>query len=394
MSLRKVLDALGLERDILVMVTAVLILTLGTQLWSKYVPKYLEFLGASALIIGLYGSFQSAVSALYQYPGGVLADKMGSKNALITFTFVSIVGLLIYLFSPDWRLFLLGTFFVLTWESMSQPAIFSLIGDVLKKSRRAIGFSVQSILKRIPIILAPPIGGYLIETYGIEGGMRIGFTVSIVLALIAIVFQKRFYSEAKSLSKRPPIDMGRLWTEMRSPLKRLLVADIAARLASNTVKVYVVLYVLNILGASPLQYGLLISVQMITSILSYLPAAKLADIYGRKPFVALTFTFFALFPAVLITIPGPSLLPLAFIINGLREIGEPARKALIVDLAEGPYQGRTIGLYYLIRESIMIPASLIGGLLWSVSPQTPFIAASMVGSLGVLIFLTSKKHPT
>ncbi|RLI26223.1 hypothetical protein DRO57_01775 [Candidatus Bathyarchaeota archaeon] len=97
---------------------------------------------------------------------------------------------------------------------------------------------------------------------------------------------------------------------------------------------------------------------------------------------------------MLITIPGPSLLPLAFIINGLREIGEPARKALIVDLAEGSYQGRTIGLYYLIRESIIIPASLIGGLLWSVSPQTPFIAASMAGSLGVLIFLISKKHPT
>jgi len=74
-------------------------------------------------------------------------------------------------------------------------------------------------------------------------------------------------------------------------VKKLLVADIAARFASNTVKVYVVLYVLNILGASPLQYGLLISVQMIMSILSYLPAAKLTDIYGRKPFVALTFMF-------------------------------------------------------------------------------------------------------
>ena len=81
--------------------------------------------------------------------------------------------------------------------------------------------------------------------------------------------------------------------------------------------------------------------------------------------------------------------PLAFIIAGLREIGEPARKALIVDLAEKSHKGRSIGLYYLIRETIMIPASLLGGLLWDISPQTMFLAAFVVGTLGVVIFAKS-----
>lgn len=89
---------------------------------------------------------------------------------------------------------------------------------------------------------------------------------------------------------------------MGRPLKTLLLADIAARLASNTVKVYVVLYLLNVLRAEPLQYGLMISIQMATSIFSYFPAAKLADLYGRTPFVFLTFLFFALFPVSLIAI--------------------------------------------------------------------------------------------
>ncbi len=62
------------------MVVAISMLTLGTQLWSKYVPKYLELLNASTLIIGLYGSLESALSALYQYPGGVLADRMWVSN--------------------------------------------------------------------------------------------------------------------------------------------------------------------------------------------------------------------------------------------------------------------------------------------------------------------------
>lgn len=47
----------------------------------------------------------------------------------------------------------------------------------------------------------------------------------------------------------------------------------------------------------------------------------------------LTFGFFALFPLAVALSPGPGWLAGAFVIAGLRETGEPARKALIVDLA-------------------------------------------------------------
>lgn len=381
----RVLDWLGLERDVLVMIMAVLIITMGNQLWIKYLPKYLEHLGAGVLIIGLYGFIEQFVGAVYQYPGGALVDRIGSKNALIIFTVISIVGYIIYLISPSWEYVLLGTFFVLVWESMSQPAIFSLIGDALSRSKRAIGFSVQSILKRIPIVLAPPIGGYLLQLYGFEWGMKIGFSVSIIAALLAILVQNRFYTEKKRIAKEDIVLIG-LWKVMDSRLKRLLVSDILARTASYMVKVYIVLYVMNIIGAPSIVYGLMISVQMTTSILSYLPAAKLADIYGRKPFVTLTFSFFSLFPLALVLVKDQSFLPLAFIVAGLREIGEPARKALIVDLAGEEHRGKVIGLYYLIRESTTMPAPLIGGFLWLISPKLPFYTAFLIGLIGVLLF--------
>ena len=255
----------------MVMIIAVVILTLGGQIWAKYVPKYLEYLGASTLLIGLYGSIKAVVTALYQYPGGCVSDKLGPKRALVVFTLTAIAGYLIYLFTPDWRLFLIGTLFVLVWDSMSQPAIFSLIGETLKKSRRAIGFSVQSVLKRLPIIIAPPLGGYLIEIYGLEEGMKIGFLASIALALLALVFQEKFYVKTWSDNRRVRGRILTVWRWMDRGLKRLLVSDVLARLASNIISVYVVLYVLNILSASPVEYGLLISVQMATSILSYFP---------------------------------------------------------------------------------------------------------------------------
>ena len=72
--------------------------------------------------------------------------------------------------------------------------------------------------------------------------------------------------------------------------------------------------------------------------------------------------------------------------GGLREIGEPARKAMIVDLADPSRRGRTVGLYYLTRSLSITPAAAIGGLLWKIAPQVPFVTAGVIGIIGTIVF--------
>lgn len=166
---------LALERNVATMVGSVLVITMGSELWSRFTPKYLETLGAGALVIGLYGSLKLFLGAFYQYPGGVVADRLGPRRALVLFSIMASAGYTLYALSWSWEVFLVGTALVMIWDSMSQPAIFSLIGEALEKRWRAMGFSVQSILKRIPIVIAPPLGGLLIVRLGITSGMKIGF---------------------------------------------------------------------------------------------------------------------------------------------------------------------------------------------------------------------------
>ncbi|NOZ50806.1 MAG: MFS transporter [Chloroflexi bacterium] len=52
-------------------------------------PRYLEVLGASAWVIGAYGSLQRVVDALYQYPGGAVSDRLGRKRALVLFNMIA-----------------------------------------------------------------------------------------------------------------------------------------------------------------------------------------------------------------------------------------------------------------------------------------------------------------
>ena len=146
------------------------------------------------------------------------------------------------------------------------------------------------------------------------------------------------------------------------------------------------LYAINVIGIGAPAYGVLIGVQAATAILSYIPGARLADRVGRKPFVIATFSAFAAFPVAVILAHDFATLIVAFVIGGLREVGEPARKAMIVDLVRPSVRARSVGVYYLIRSVAIAPAAAIGGLLWNVTPALPFWLAGAVGLAGVALF--------
>jgi MFS family permease len=150
--------------------------------------------------------------------------------------------------------------------------------------------------------------------------------------------------------------------------------------------VLTIIYVTNVHGLSTARYGVLIAIQMTTSILVYVPAGKVADRVGRKPLVILTFVCFALFPLAVVAAGSFAMLIAAFVMGGLREIGEPARKAMIVDFAREDLRARSVGLYYLIRGLSITPAAVVGGFLWKITPEVPFIIAAAIGLLGTLIF--------
>ena len=383
-SLARLRTALGLERNVAVMLAAFLALGMGEELWSRFIPKYLELLGAGAWGVAVYGTLKDFLDAVYPYPGGWLADRLGRRAALVLFAVLAIGGYLIYMAAPSWGWILAGTVLVMAWSSLTLPAIFAVIGDHLPPARRAMGFGVQSVLKRVPIILAPPLGGALIASFGFAGGIRAGLAVTVLLALLGIAILRRAWVEAPP---PPPVAdrLGDLWRGMDGGLKRLLAADILARWAEGIPKFFILLFFIDVLGGTAVEFGSLTSLQMLAAALVYIPIARLADRLNRKPFVLLTFAFFALFPLALATARGAFWLTAAFVVAGLRETGEPARKALIVDLAAAGARGRAVGLYYLLRGLAVFPAPLAGGWLWTLDRRLPFYVAFAVGAAGFLV---------
>ena len=159
---------LGLNRNVAVLAASLFGLALGEELWQAYIPAYLTALGASGLVVGLFGSCKDLLDSVYQYPGGWLADRIGRRRALLLFTALAMAGYATYAIAPGWPLVFVGLFGVMAWKSGAFPMTFAVIGDSLPRERRAIAFSVQSILVRVPRVIGAPIGGLLIASLGID----------------------------------------------------------------------------------------------------------------------------------------------------------------------------------------------------------------------------------
>ncbi|HOX92128.1 MAG TPA: MFS transporter, partial [Spirochaetales bacterium] len=351
-----------------------------------FLPLYLLALGGSAWTVGLLNSMDNLLSALYSYPGGWLVDRIGHKKSLQIFTLIAMIGYLLVILIPDWRAVLIGSVFFISWTAVSLPAIMSLVSSAVPKNKRSFGVSLHSFVRRIPMALGPLVGGVLIGAYGKVIGVRIAFGAAMAMGLIALILVQRFMDDDKPRSTQEAGHATRLGDLFNPALRNLLASDILIRFAEQIPYAFVVIWAVNNNGLSALQFGVLTTIEMVTAMLVYIPVAKMADRYGKKPFVLMTFGFFTLFPLVLLFARSFAVFVIAFIVRGLKEFGEPTRKALIMDLAPEDAKARTFGAYYLVRDVVVSMAALSSAWLWNRGPAVNFLVAAGFGVVGTLWF--------
>jgi MFS family permease len=405
-----IVDFLGLRKNIIVLLTMVILVGLGEKMAERFLPLYLVALGGSTFAVGLLNGMDNLLSALYSFPGGYASDRLGFKRALALFNAIAMLGFVIVIVFPYWQAVLIGAVFFISWTAISLPATMDMVSAVLPKNQRTMGVSLHSLVRRIPMALGPVIGGVLIGLRGDRGGIRMAFVAALVLTGASLILQQLLIddkSHGNAQAERNPFRSVKL---ISPSLRRLLVSDILVRFCEQIPYAFVVLWCVKVNGISALQFGVLTTIEMVVAMLIYIPIAYLADKNTKKPFVVITFGFFTLFPLVLLWARSFWMLVIAFIVRGLKEFGEPTRKALIMDLAPEGHKATTFGTYYLLRDLVVSVAAFGGALLWDAtsatwlfeklgwtgtllpwmqsvaSPRLNFLVASGFGLLGTLHF--------
>jgi MFS family permease len=389
----KIANFFGLKRNLVILLLAIFVIGIGEELWMRFVPKYLQTLGATVFVIGLYDTLRTLLGAVYAYPGGVVVDRWGHRRAFLIFNIISIVGYALVLLVPHWGAVIVGMFLFLSWSCFSLPATFSLVAAALEASRHSMGIGVQSVIKRLPIMIAPFFGGILIDRFGVINGVRIALVISIVFSGLAILLQRQLRDEPKSVAAST--EQWGFWKSLRefnSPMRRLLLSDILVRFCERIPYAWVIIFAMDYIGVSGKEVGMLTAVEMLAAILCIIPASHYADRYGREPFVIVTFIMFTLFPvSLMIARAHPAysfgLLAVAFIIRGLKEFGDTSRKALIIGHCDPLRCGQMVGAYYLVRDLIVSVGAIVGAYLWALGAELNFLVATALGIAGTIFYI-------
>ncbi|MDB6015604.1 MAG: hypothetical protein JWR19_93 [Pedosphaera sp.] len=380
---------LALRRNTALLLVMLLLAGTGDRLWLGFAPKYLQTLGATTLIIGLFDALQTFLGAIYAYPGGWLTDHWGQRRSLVLFNALSLAGYGLVLVWHHWLALLVGSFLFLAWSALSLPATFSVVATSLSSEQHTMGIGVQSMVRRVPMMLGPLAGGWLIYHYGWEQGVKFALCGCITLSLATALFQWFMVEPKASMaasSRGGTVGFLGVVRSFTPGLRELLVSDILIRFCERIPFAFVILWAMNHAGVNAQQWGWLVCIEMLTAMLCYIPVAHLADKYGRRPFVLVTFLFFTLFPLMLMGADTFGWLAAAFAVRGLKEFGEPARKALIIGEAAPEMRARTYGAYYLIRDCVVTSGSFLGVWLWNMGPRANFAGAAVCGALGTLWF--------
>jgi hypothetical protein len=212
--------------------------------------------------------------------------------------------------------------------------------------------------------------------------------MALALGMISLYIQFRWMPHRKPNVATVSVSVREILSSFHPTLRRLLVAEIFTRWCDWLVREFVVVYVLLTLGQPDAFYGrVLVPTQHLIALATYLPIGGMTRHVGLQPFVGLTFALFALFPLVLAWTPAGWPLVIPFAVYGLREIGEPARKAMITSLMHESVRARGIGFYWGIRSFAISGAPLIGAVIWyAFGPVVLLHAAFGIGCVGAAVF--------
>ena len=393
---------LGINRATLAVLIVIGGLGLSEEIWRNFLAIQLKdsvtgvnqaaqvlnaakYMGIFAVLVNLLEGFGYII-------GGRVAHRLGPRVALLISALPMLIGFTLLLSVKEPWLIILGALLITNWEALSVPATFEVVGSEVPQNRRTIAFAVMSIQKRLPKVLGPLIGGFVMAV-----GYWLNLSLAFGLVILACLVQFFLLHRMKPKDHVKPVAVREVLRNIPPDLKRLLSAEILLRWGDWFVRDFAVLYVVGVLMRSNQEAGVLIALTSLTALLTYIPAGKIIDrAPSPKPYIGVTFFLFALFPINLVLLPKllPALgvpmmgaLGIIFVLNGLRELGEPARKAMISGGFSSDIRVRAIGLYWGLRSFAFCPAPLISYLLWRwLGPQATFLISGIVGMLGTAWF--------
>lgn len=395
--------------NLLTLIVSWIFMQFAFSMVFPFESPYFLALGAPPIIIGFMGSIGAAMLSLVRIPGAYLADKFGRRQLIITMTFAIAFSYLFFIFAPDWRFVLIGMI-ISNLSLIYQPALQAILADSIPPEKRGMGYAAVQVIPSIPTVIAPTIAGLLVADITnpevLIPGMRIVYTI-VFFSLVAAALIRLFFIK-ETLAEPQKIRLGELknafrgslgaiteaWRSMSKSLKYLTVAFLISAFEEPMFRMFTSLYVAEIIKISSFEWGFINTVYIAITLVLGFPLGKVVDMIPRKRAIILAYFIFA--PSSILFIFARDFSQLLFA-NIMFAVGGclimPAYNALQADMIPREKRGRIMGTIGTLNILGTIPASILGGILYTSNPTHPFIFAIALSIVVSLVVILAVKEP-
>jgi len=376
----------------------------GGQIISTYLPIYFLFIGGNPLTLGLMTSITSVIQCIMLFLGGFIADYYGRRKIIVFIAFYSIISPLLYAFTQDWRIFValsmagvLGT--------LSDPASQAIVTDSVPPEKRTTGIASLQVVSSLPLTIAPMIGGWLIQNQGLLDGFRLACMYAVATTFTSALMVFLFLKETLQCRPVAEFDISKsgnlrnlfgLSCSLPNGLRTLMIPYALVAFANGAVGQYYILYAYDVIGITSVEWGIIVSLQLLLANILKIPGGWLSDKFGKKRIMAVSVLTCA--PCTILFTLSKSFfqvltVALLLIVTGIYYL--PAHMALQSDMTPRRLRGRITALFGIIGALSAASGSLIGGFLFqSVNPVTPFYLFTVAELTATFFIISVLREPT
>ncbi len=354
------------------------------MIFSVFAVFFTTVAGASTVLLGLIEGLADFSASSLNYLAGRLSDHSGKRKvfALAGYGF-STAAKTILLVSASITGLALFRVIERLGKGFRGPPRDAWLAALADPATRGYSFGVHKAIDKAGAVLGPLLAYALLSWAGeTEAGYRTLFWAAFVPALLAVIVLTRI--DDRPGIRREPESAIHNWHQLSPGFKRFLLP--AGIFALAYYSLGFLLLKAHQTGFDVKQVVLLYALFNITCVIAAPLAGRLGDWIGRSSIVMLGYALYAGINIALMFIDSAAAIVTLFAVYGIfYAIEEAQTKAFIADL-EAERRASAVGLYHFVTGAIYLPASLLAGGLWLLSPQWAFALAALLALLALLCF--------
>lgn len=345
--------------------------------WPLFVT---ELLGANMAVLGLLDGLGEAMVSISQAASGYASDRLRKRKAFIWLGYLmgalSRIG---YAIAGTWQTLVPFRLLDRAGKMRGAPRD-AMVADVSTRDTRGGNFGLLRAADHLGATFGVLICMALLH---FAVGYRTIFTIAAIPTAIGVVAILVMIREHRAEEQQA--FKGLQLSGLGRDLKLVIVLSAIFALGAFTYS-FLIVHAKRLGVIDTYVPALYLLFTVAASLLS-VPFGKLADRWGRRGVLAVSYTLWGLVCVSAIILHGLWSTVLIFLLFGAHKAAlEPSQKAIVSDFAPEHLRGSILGGFSMVVGLCALPASLLAGVLWDkLAPGVPFMASLGLTAIAIVM---------